>query len=67
MTNTTLLIALPLVLAAIFLMYGLFRNLVRLWLDHRVKMALLEKLEHRPDLVNSVQDLQSLLESPFAQ
>ncbi len=53
---------LPLVVAVGALIYLVVRNLGRVWLDHRVKLALLEKLEQKPELLNSFQELQTLLD-----
>lgn len=60
----TLLVLLPLIIVLILLAYTVIRNIVRLWLDHRVKVALLERLEQRPDLVHSVEELHDLLDGP---
>lgn len=57
-----LFVLLPLIIVLILLAYTVIRNIVRLWLDHRVKVALLERLEQRPDLVHSVEELHDLLE-----
>lgn len=59
-----ILIASPLLIVLIVLVYTIGRSIGRLWLDHRVKLALLEKLEKNPDLVSSMDDLQELLDSP---
>ncbi len=47
------------VLAA--LLYGIVRFLGRIWLEHRVRLALLEKIDKRPELVESVQGLMDLM------
>jgi len=56
------LIMLPLIIVLLLLTYAVIRNIVRIWLDHRVKVALLERLEQRPDLIHSVEELQDLLD-----
>ncbi len=58
----TYILAIPLVAAAITLGYIILREMTRVWLDHRVKMALLERLEHKPDLLYSFQEVQELLD-----
>ncbi|HDP34391.1 MAG TPA: hypothetical protein ENN29_04700 [Candidatus Hydrogenedentes bacterium] len=58
----TYIFAIPLIAAAITLAYIIFREMTRVWLDHRVKMALLERLEHKPELLYSFQELQELLD-----
>lgn len=66
----TYILAIPLVAAAITLAYIILREMTRVWLDHRVKMALLERLEHKPELLYSFKELQDLLDdrpAPVAQ
>ena len=58
----TYILIIPLVAAAITLTYIILREMARVWLDHRVKMALLERLEHKPELLYSFQELQELLD-----
>ena len=58
----TLLITVPLVLVLAGMAYTIASNVVRLWLDHRVKLKLLEKLESRPDLLRSFDELHNLLD-----
>ncbi len=55
-------LVIPLVAAAITLAYIVLREMTRVWLDHRVKMALLERLEHKPELIYSFKELQELLD-----
>lgn len=52
----------PLVIALIMLAQSIARNLARAYLDHRVKVALLELLERKPDLLRSHHELEELLE-----
>ncbi len=58
----TYILAIPLIAAAITLVYIIVREMTRVWLDHRVKMALLERLEHKPDLLYSFEEVQELLD-----
>jgi len=58
----TYILVIPLVAAAVKLAYMILREMTRVWLDHRVKMALLEKLEHKPELLYSFQELKDLLD-----
>lgn len=53
---------LPLLIVLGTLTYLVARAIGQLWLDYRVKMVLLEKLEGRPELLRSFQELQELLE-----
>ncbi len=55
-------LVIPLVAASITLAYIILREMMRVWLDHRVKMALLERLEHKPELLYSFKELQELLD-----
>ncbi len=55
-------ITVPLTAVLLGLVYTVARNVGRLWLDHRVKLALLEKLESKPDLLRSFDELQTLLD-----
>jgi len=57
---------LPTLLVVVAVVYGIFRALSRVWLEHKVKMALLEKLESHPELIPSFQELQSLVNSVSA-
>lgn len=63
-----ILIILPFALVLLGLLYGIVRVFGRIWLEHRVRLALLEKIEKRPDLVESVQGLMDLMGStePFS-
>ncbi len=53
---------LPAFFIAIAVAYGIFHALGRVWLEHRVKLALLKKLESRPELIPSFEDLQELVD-----
>ncbi len=59
----TILVALPIIFVLVLLVHTITRSIGRVWLDHRVKLALLEKLEKNPNLVTSFDDLQDLLDS----
>jgi len=52
----------PILIVAIILIVLFLRSIGRVWINHRVKMALLGKLERRPDLLHSFQELQELLD-----
>lgn len=55
-------LAIPLIVAVVTLVYIILREMTRVWLEHRVKMLLLERLEGKPELLYSFQDLQELLD-----
>ena len=67
MRPDTFAIGLPVVIVLAAILYLVVRNLVRLWLDHRVKMALLEELERHPELVSNYSDLREMLDGPAQQ
>ena len=46
----------------VILLYTIIANILRVWLAHRVKMALLEKLQHDPHAPATVEELHELLE-----
>jgi hypothetical protein len=58
----TFMITVPLVLVLLGLAYTIFSNVLHLWLDHHVKLKLLEKLETRPELLRSFDELRDLLD-----
>ncbi len=58
----TYLYAIPIVVAAITLIYIIGREMMRVWINHRVKVALLERLEDKPELLYSFEELQELLD-----
>jgi len=60
--NLTLLIMLPMLLVLAVLTYTVLRTIIRAWLNHRVKMAILEKLETQPEALDNVPALQALVE-----
>ncbi|GMW02291.1 MAG: hypothetical protein AMXMBFR84_34270 [Candidatus Hydrogenedentota bacterium] len=57
----TLLILVPLVILVVTIFYGVFYSLVRAWLDYRVKLSFLEKLEKHPDLLAAKDEVQGIL------
>ncbi|MBI1319802.1 MAG: hypothetical protein GC168_12775 [Candidatus Hydrogenedens sp.] len=64
----TFLITVPLALVLLGLGYTILSNVLHLWLDHHVKLKLLEKLESRPELLRSFDELRDLLDdSPKAE
>ncbi len=62
----TFLILAPLLAGIIALGYTIAANLLRVWLKHRVKLALLEKLQHDPAHAESLEELQAILEEDSA-
>jgi hypothetical protein len=62
----TLVILVPLLAGIIALGYIVITNVLRLWLKHRVKLVLLEKLQHDPAHAESLEKLESLLEEDSA-
>lgn len=58
----TFLILAPLLAGIIALGYIIAANLLRVWLKHRLKLALLEKLQHDPAHRESLDELQALLD-----
>jgi len=62
----TLLIVVPLLLGIIALGYTVAANLLRVWMNHRVKMALLEQLQADPDRRDGLEHLQELVNSGTA-
>lgn len=62
MTWYTFVITIPLILVLVALVISIIRKISHAWLDHRVKLALLDKLESRPELLRSFDDLQALMD-----
>lgn len=56
-----ILVILPFALVIAGILYGLARVFGRIWLEHRVRLALLEKLDQKPELVESVQGLLEIM------
>ena len=57
-------IAIAALLTATVLIAGAARSLFRGWLELRVRVALLERLEKQPELLRSPEDVQALLAAP---
>ncbi len=58
----TILIVAPLLVGIVILLYTIIANLLRVWLDHRIKMAILERLQHDPHAPGTAEELQALLD-----
>ena len=61
------LLILPALLVAVAVVYGIIRALGHVWLEHRIKVALLEKLEANPELIPSFNELEKLVDSVTTQ
>jgi hypothetical protein len=57
-----LILCIPLLLALLALIMGVARSITGAWLNYRVKLELLKKLERNPELVNSPAEVQNLYE-----
>ena len=57
----TLLVVILFVGIIVTIIYGILRSLQRVWLHHRLKMALLQKLEATPHLLESPEAVEALL------
>ena len=57
----TLFVVVPLLVGMLILLYTIVANLLRVWLAHNVKMALLERLQHGVEDPTTPEDLQALL------
>jgi hypothetical protein len=57
----TLFILIPLAVILVTVLYGVFQALVQAWVDYRVRVALLEKLERDPGLVTMSGDLTNII------
>ena len=55
------LVVMPLLVVVAALLYGVFRSLGRIWLDHSIRLALLEKVEQKPQLLESLHELEEVL------
>ena len=55
------LLLIPLVLVLVTLLYSVLYAILRAWLDYRMRMALLDKLDHNPGLLEASVDLQSVI------
>ncbi|MCX5770876.1 MAG: hypothetical protein NTZ09_11475 [Candidatus Hydrogenedentes bacterium] len=56
-----ILVILPFALVVAVLLYGVLRIFGWIWLEHRVRLALLERIDKKPELVESVQSLMDLM------
>lgn len=54
----TVLVMAPFVLVFAVLVYAVARRLTQSWVEHRVKLAVLERVEQNPELLESFQDLE---------
>lgn len=52
-----LFIIIPVVIAVIVVVYGIFRMVGRVWLERSIRLALLERIEEKPELVDKVPDI----------
>lgn len=52
----------PLIAAVITIVYLIVKEMTRVWLNHRTKLLLLKKLESKPELLYSFEELQELLD-----
>ncbi|NIA14588.1 MAG: hypothetical protein GWP08_10960 [Nitrospiraceae bacterium] len=51
----------PLLLAIVAVLYGVFRTFGRVWLDHRIRLTILEKAERNPQVMDSMNELLDVL------
>ena len=58
----TLFVVVPLLVGMLILLYTIVANLLRIWLAHNVKMALLERLQHGDEEQATPEEIQALLE-----
>lgn len=56
-----LLIVLPILAVTFAVIYVMFRAFGRLWIEHKVRLALLERIQEKPELTESFQDLRDLV------
>ena len=63
MTLLQIIIMLPLLIVLVAMTVNIVRNIARAWLDHHVKLALLDQLERKPGLLRSFDALQELLDT----
>lgn len=59
----SLLITVPLLALLILLVYWAIRSVFRLWFRHRVKMAILDRIERKPDLLRSLDAIPEFLDA----
>jgi hypothetical protein len=56
-------VLIPVILVIATVTYGVVRALGRIWLEHRIKLTILGKLQTKPELLESFQELQDVLTS----
>lgn len=54
-------VIIPLLVVIAAVAYGIIRALGRIWLDHQIKVELLERIQQKPELLRSFQEVQSLM------
>jgi hypothetical protein len=54
---TSMLFTVPIILVLALLAVAIARSLLKVWLDYRLKMSLLQRMEDRPELIQSMQNL----------
>lgn len=59
--NTILIVA-PLLAGIIMLLYTILANLARVWMDHRIKLALLDRMQQKTGGPDSLEELKALLD-----
>jgi hypothetical protein len=55
----------PLIVVLATITYGIVRALGRIWLDHRIRLALLDKLLEKPELIESYTEVQHVVVNAF--
>ena len=50
------LMTIPMILASVALFYVVFRSLLRTWIEHRVRMTILERAEQNPEMLKLVEE-----------
>lgn len=63
MTTLQFIIIIPLLIVLITMGASIVRTIARAWLDHHVKLALLDRLERKPELLKSFDELRELLDT----
>lgn len=56
--------SLPLLFVVTTVLYLACRAIGRVWINHRVRLELLQRLENTPELIDEVPQIQELFESP---
>ncbi len=59
----TLFLLVPLLLLLVTVFYGIVQSLTHAWLDHRFRLAFLDKLERNPSLLGNQKDISSVVNS----